>query len=92
MIIVNAELKQDLKMKAHALKPVVLLGAKGVTTAVIEEIEVALHAHELIKVKLTGIERDKRHSVAQNITEQLNAELIQLIGSMAVLYRKKKAA
>lgn len=85
---VNPELKQNLKSKAHALKPVVLLGAKGLTTAVVEEIDVALQAHELIKIKLNGVERDERRLVAESICEQLSAELIQLIGAVIVIYKK----
>lgn len=84
----KSELKQALKAKAHALKPVILLGAKGLTSAVLEETEIALQAHELIKIKLTGVERNGRKTVAQDICSQLKAELIQLIGTIAVIYRK----
>lgn len=81
--------KRSLKAQAHHLKPVVLLGAKGVTDAVIAETDNALQAHELIKVKINGAERDARATMTQQLCEQLKAELIQVIGNTAVLYRKK---
>ena len=80
--------KQDLKAKAHHLKPVVLLGAKGLTPAVVEETNNALLIHELIKVKISGAEKPERLIIANELCEQLGADLVQLIGSTAILYRK----
>ena len=86
----NTTFKQTLKAKAHHLKPVVLLGAKGLTPAVIEETEVAINAHELIKVKINGAEKEDRQAMAMELCQQLRAELVQLIGSTAIIYRKKE--
>ena len=86
----NTTFKQTLKAKAHHLKPVVLLGAKGLTPAVIEETEVAINAHELIKVKINGAEKEDRQLMAMELCQQLRAELVQLIGSTAIIYRKKE--
>lgn len=80
--------KQELKARAHHLKPVVLLGAKGLTQAVIDETNIALTAHELIKVKFNGMERDDRTVAANELTAALDAELVQLIGATAVIYRE----
>jgi RNA-binding protein len=82
--------KQALKEKAHHLKPVVLLGAKGLTTAVVDETHQALKAHELIKIKLKGLDKDQKKKTALELCEQLQAELIQLIGNTAVIYRKNE--
>ncbi|NSL18074.1 ribosome assembly RNA-binding protein YhbY [Tatlockia micdadei] len=82
--------KQALKAKAHHLKPVVLLGAKGLTPAVIEETNVALLAHELIKVKINGVEKEDRQVISAELCTQLHAELVQLIGNTAILYRKNE--
>ncbi len=84
----NTSFKQELKAKAHHLKPVVLLGAKGLTPAVINETDGALTAHELIKVKINGMEKEDRQLVARELCESLQAELVQLIGNTAILYRK----
>lgn len=86
----NSEFRRSLKAKAHHLKPVVLIGAKGLTQAVTEETEVALNAHELIKVKIYGVEREDRQSLALTLCQDLQADLVQLIGNTAILYRKRK--
>lgn len=86
----DTSFRQSLKAKAHHLKPVVLLGAKGLTPAVTEETNVALVAHELIKVKIGGLEKDERQMIAQELCSQLQAELVQLIGNIAIIYRKNE--
>lgn len=86
----DASFKQMLKAKAHHLKPIILLGAKGLTPSVIEETDLSLNTHELIKIKINGAEKEIRHSTAQEICQQLQADLIQLIGNTAIIYRKKK--
>lgn len=52
--------KQHLKGLAHGLKPVVLMGANGLTEAVLAEIEIALNHHELIKVKIASEDRETK--------------------------------
>ena len=80
--------KYQLKSQAHSLKPVVLLGTKGLTQAVMDEIEQVLLVNELIKIKLAGIERDERKNVVQTICQSVNAHFIQVIGQVATIYRK----
>ncbi len=75
---------------AHHLKPVVLLGNKGLTPAVIDETNIALQAHELIKVKINGAEKDDRRQIATEICDTLHATLVQLIGNTAIIYRKNE--
>jgi len=84
--------KQQLKAQAHSLKPVVLLGNQGLTEAVNAEIDRALLDHELIKVRIGGEDRDERKQLATEITKIHQAELIQAIGKIIVLYRKNKSA
>lgn len=79
--------KKKLKAQAHPLNPVVIIGQAGLTPAVIKEINLALDAHELIKVKIRA-ERDERSVIRDNICAETQAELIQSIGQIAVLYRK----
>lgn len=86
----NTSFRQSLKAQAHHLKPVVLLGAKGLTEAVIAETNIALLAHELIKVKINGAEKEDRILMANELCQQLTAELVQLIGSTAIIYRKNE--
>lgn len=80
--------RQILKAKAHPLKPVVLLGSKGLTQAVHDEIDIALQSHELIKIKINGQEREDKKKMILDICEKSQAELIQQIGNIAVIYRK----
>ena len=80
--------QRALKAQAHSLKPVVLLGQKGLTDQVIAEIELALNYHELIKVKIAGAEKAGRVEIAAEICRRTNADLIGLIGQIAILYRE----
>ena len=79
--------RQALKARAHGLKPVVLLGNSGLSTPVMKEIDRALAAHELIKVKVPAEDRDERDSVFAEIAEGLSAARVQAIGKLLVLYR-----
>ena len=81
--------KLHFKRLSHTLEPVVILGNKGLTSAVIAEIEVALKAHELIKIKLRGMEKEERKAAVEAITDQLNAGEINSIGFVTTLYRPK---
>jgi RNA-binding protein len=81
---------KELKTKAHKLEPVVLIGAKGLTEEVLAEIERALKAHELIKVR-AALERSERNQVLGTICERTGAQAIQQVGKVFVLYRKNEA-
>ena len=83
--------KKSLKAQAHHLKPVVLLGTKGLTEAVVAETTIALLSHELIKVKINGAEKEDRLEMASSLCEQVQAELVQMIGNTVIIYRKKQA-
>lgn len=80
--------KQALKAKAHALKPIILIGAKGLTDNVLNEIEIALKAHELIKIKIAGQDKTERTALAVRICEHADAEHIQQIGNILVIYKE----
>jgi RNA-binding protein len=84
---VNPIEKKKLKALAHALNPVVMIGQAGLTDAVLNEINSALDAHELIKVKIRA-ERDERSEISSQICNSTQSELVQSIGQIAVLYRK----
>lgn len=78
-----------LKGRAHHLNPVVLLGAAGLTDAVIKEIDRALNVHELIKIRVPGDDRDQREAMFANLADRLGAARVQMIGKLLVLYRPK---
>ena len=78
---------RHLRGLGHHLKPVVWVGQHGLSDAVLNEIGVALDAHELIKVKIAA-DRDERAMLAAEICDQTAATLIHSIGQMIVLFRR----
>lgn len=82
--------RQQLKAKAHALKPVVIVGNNGLTKNVNEEVDRALTDHELIKVRVNSEDRDERKSIFAEISETHHAEILQLVGKIGILYRKNE--
>ena len=81
--------RQVLKAKAHALQPVVSIGGKGLTPAVIAEIDFALKAHELLKIRAAAMDRHERAEAFPAICARTGAEPIQHVGKVFVIYRKK---
>lgn len=81
--------KKALKAKAHHLKPIIIIGSKGLTDGVIAEADAALLAHELIKVKINGHERAERMEMFEALSEALAASTVQILGNTLILYRKK---
>ncbi|AFJ01214.1 RNA binding protein [Methylophaga frappieri] len=79
--------RRYLKGLAHSLKPVVMVGNSGLTDAVMNEIDQALAHHELIKVRVSGQERDERHSMLEKIAVQSKADLVLIIGNIGGFYR-----
>lgn len=82
--------KQFLKGLAHNLKPVVLMGANGLTEAVLAEIDLALNSHELIKVKIASEDRDTKNLIADAIVRETKAAKVQVIGKTLVIYRQSE--
>ncbi|GAB2182310.1 hypothetical protein DLREEDagrD3_25330 [Denitratisoma sp. agr-D3] len=92
MIELTTEQRKALRAAAHHLNPVASIGQQGLTPAVLKEIDGALNAHELIKVKLHGIERDDREALFTEISATLACAPVQHIGNILVLWREKPAA
>jgi RNA-binding protein len=80
--------RAHLKARAHALEPSVLVGHGGLTDGVVAEIDRALKARELIKVKILA-ERDARDEIAGAICEKTDAAAVQQVGKVVVLWRPK---
>jgi len=80
--------KKKLKTHAHGLKPVVRLGQAGLSKTVLDEIELAIEHHELIKVKISAADRDEKKALIQEISEKTQSDIVQTIGFMAVFYRE----
>jgi len=84
----TAAQRRALRAKAHPLHPVVLIGDKGLTEAVLREIEVHLKSHELIKIRAQS-ERDEREAWLREICLRLSARAVQHIGKTLVVYRER---
>ena len=89
---VSSEQRAELRSQAHALKPVVIVGAEGLTDAVLTEIKVHLKAHQLIKIRVFGDEREDRIAIYDEICDRLNAAPIQHIGKLLVIWKPEKVA
>jgi RNA-binding protein len=83
--------RKALKARAHPLHPTVLIGDKGLTDAVLHEIDVHLKSHELIKVRVANAERMLREAMLTSICERLRAQAVQHIGRILVIFREKPA-
>ncbi|MCB1738494.1 MAG: ribosome assembly RNA-binding protein YhbY [Gammaproteobacteria bacterium] len=79
--------KKHLRGLAHDLSPVVMIGDKGLTDNVMNEIIIALEHHELIKVRIRA-ERDERVTITEQIVAATRAEAVQSIGQILVLFRR----
>ncbi len=75
---------------AHDLNPVILVGNKGVTPALIKEFGAALAQHELVKVKIAGEDRTARKQQIDELAEHVGAEVVQRIGHVASYFRRNK--
>ena len=82
--------KRYLRGLAHALKPVILTGNKGITPALIREFSGALDQHELVKVKLSSEDRAERAEQIARLAKDGSAELVQSIGRVACFYRRNE--
>jgi RNA-binding protein len=79
---------RTLKAAAHALKPVVTIGEKGLTKAVDHEVNIALDAHELLKIRIQGSSKIERREMADQLCQTHAAHLIQMIGHTLTIYRQ----
>ena len=80
--------RRQLRARAHALDPVVMVGNSGLSPAVFQEIERALKSHELIKIRVAGADRTGRARMLEEICSGTAAEPVQHIGRMLVIHRE----
>jgi putative YhbY family RNA-binding protein len=84
--------RRELRARAHHLHPVVSVGQHGLTPAVLHEIDVALTAHELIKVRIFSDDRAGRDALLAQICDALDCNPVQQIGKLLVLWRPRADA
>ncbi|HJF28274.1 ribosome assembly RNA-binding protein YhbY [Acinetobacter bohemicus] len=88
MASLSIQERKRLRQIGHALNPVVMLGDKGLSESVVEELNRALNDHELIKVKVVAEDREARAAMIVELVDVTSAELVQTIGKIALIYRK----
>ena len=86
----SPEQRREYRAIAHNLKPVIIVGDKGLSEGLQEELERALNDHELIKIKVANQDREARQEAITALCESSGAELVQTIGKIAVILRRAK--
>jgi RNA-binding protein len=82
------KMKRDLRRRGHTLKPVVSIGNAGLNTAVLREIDLSLEHHELMKIRIGAADREQRRAIINEICTRCEAELVQAIGHIALIYHE----
>ena len=72
---------------AHPLSAIVTIGGSGLSEAAMVELESTLDHHELLKIRISTDNRDLRKKFAQEICSATNAELVQQIGKVLIIFR-----
>ncbi len=82
--------RRELRARAHHLGPVVTIAGNGLAATVVAEIDRSLQAHELIKVRVQGHEREQRETLMQELCDTLQAAPVQHIGNILVIWRQRR--
>jgi RNA-binding protein len=85
----TARERAHLKARAHALEPVVHVGHAGLSTELIAEVERALTAHELIKVRIGGADRHEREDLGNELAARVDAAVVHRVGKVLILWRAR---
>ena len=88
--MITSKQKKKFRAIGHSLKPIVTVANETISQSVNDEIDRALRDHELVKIKVLLNPRSLKKDLVREILKQQNANLIQLIGNVALLYRKEK--
>jgi RNA-binding protein len=86
-VALSARERTHLKGRAHPLEPTVQVGHGGLSDAVVLELERALNAHGLIKVRINGADRESRQAIIERISARTDAAVVHTVGKIVVLWR-----
>jgi len=81
--------KKRLRGLGHKLKPVIIVGAEGLSASLLEEFDRSLAHHELMKIRVSIGDRDERDQIIARLCKQSLAELVQRVGNIALLFLKR---
>ena len=85
----TARERAHLKARAHTLEPVVHAGSAGVTDRLVAEVDRALTAHELIKIKVNSDDRADRIAIGSEICARTDAAAVHRVGKVLILWRPR---
>ena len=85
----NEKQRKYLRGLAHGRDPLVMIGQSGLSDAVTRELDTALTAHELVKVRARVGDRDERDLILDELATQTGSELVQRIGNVGVFFRQR---
>lgn len=88
MLMPSSPLRRRLRAAGHHLAPVVQVGKEGVTEAVVRQLDGALWAHELVKVKIGTESPEARHAAAERLGAEAGAQVAQVLGRTVLVYRR----
>jgi RNA-binding protein len=90
--VLTPKMKRRIKSALSAEKPTVHVGKEGITAQLIAEIEKQLDAREIIKIKIlkTALQETEAKTLAANVAEQAEAELVDVRGHTFMLFKHKK--
>jgi RNA-binding protein len=91
MTMLSKQQQRYLRILAQAKKPVVNIGKSGISGNLLEQVELALEAHELVKISVLETSPMPRDEVAKAVAEVTGAEIVQCIGRAVVLYRPSES-
>jgi RNA-binding protein len=80
--------KKHLRRLGHDLRPVVLVGQRGLNPGVVEELDLALEHHELVKLRARVGDRDSRDSLLSELARLTRSEFVYRIGNVGLFYRQ----
>ena len=83
--------RAHLKARGHALEPVVHVGNAGLTGTLMAEVDRALTAHELIKVKIGTDDRASRVAIGNDLCTRAGATAVHRVGKVIILWRPRPA-
>lgn len=88
--MLSGKQKRYLRSLAHNLDPIFQIGKAGLNENMITQIDDTLENRELIKIHILQNNFDDKHELAENLSQNTNSEVVQVIGSVIVLYRESE--
>ena len=88
--MLTSKQRAELKALANSLEPSFQIGKGGVNDAQAAQIDDYLRVHELIKIRVLENSLLTAREAAEDIAERIGAEVVQCIGSKAVLFKRNK--